>query len=457
MGIGTKYKRAFDWRLSSSDRVPAEAVEFAIRTLSRPEHLEFLEDLLSISRRRKNNNVVLGRLQMWLLNEISGDERTVKGLKARAEERGLNLYAEAPKDLDSESVRLKKAVENGVHFHRARANCIRQIGDGIAWRAFGFDRAAMRLLSERATKQHVTADGTTHELEAWAKPFDDGDGISLLNSVTNVLGIGDVTVAKKDGSGEILEVKASKTTSGRLTRQKQKMREVVKLLSLGQGTVEDREVTIQILEIVPENDLQALLQLLDRASRDGWSAGRISDCCYIECLNTIALKNSKEAPANLERLRTTAAGTFLKTGDQVSEMTSLDFLAFTPNCMPFSVFPFPPKACVELMAGAAAFRSYFNISAFFRELDRNGWRFNRSAETIVADSKGFATVADTVGEVEKDGFRVSIPPGYITRMAMELLRPSVIVRELDELHRQGQRARPEWDRVVYSGEPSVWE
>src|ERR1022692_1866735 len=400
-----RYRRAFDWRLTTSDRVPAEVATFAIRKLGLPEHLELLEEFLSISRRRRNNRMVLARLQSWLLTEIRNDEHSVKGLKKLAEENNISLdHGESPALKDAAS----KAVANGLFFHRAHANCIRQIVDGIAWRSFGYDQAVMRLLSERATKQQTLSEGTEHELREWARTFDSNNGIAILNALTNVLAVGDITVVKPDGSGEIIEIKASKNVSRRLTRQKQKMREVVELLNCGQGEIEDRTLTIFRVDIFPENDLNVLLKLLERASLDGWSAGRINACCYVECINTTAIKNAQDAIARLKESANAEAEVFVSEGDVVDVMNSLDVLAFTPNCMPFSIFPFPPKRCVELMTGIASYRSFFNRSAFFRELEQSGWKFKRKAAQIIAESGGFATEADVVGEVEKEGLRITI-------------------------------------------------
>jgi hypothetical protein len=410
-----------------------------------------------MSRRRRSNGVVLARLQLWLLAEISGDENSVKGLKAVAEQNGLSLDGEGWPTLEGEAAKLQNAVGNGLHFHRARANCIRQIGDGIAWRCFGYDRAVMRLLSQRATKQHTFAEGTMHELQEWAKRFDGHDGIAILNAITNVLAIGDVTVVRQDGSGEIIEVKASKSKSRRMTRQKQKMREVVELLNFGRGEVENKQLTIRRFDIFPENDLKVLLDLLDRASNEGWSAGRINDCCYVECINRPALRSSKDAIANFEALRAAYVKAFIANEDYVVEMTSLDVLAFTPNCMPFSIFPFPSKRCTELMTGVASFKSYFNVSAFFRELGRAGWKLKRSPDQIAAECGGFAAVADTIGEVEKDGVRITILPGYIMRMKMEMLRPSAIINELEEVQKLGRQNILRWNMILNGRESEIWD
>ena len=246
------------------------ASSFAFQRLALPDQLEWLEDLLSISRNRQKNGLVLRKLQLVLLFEIIEDENSVKGLKKLAEEKGLALHDTEALAQDEATKKLSAAVQNGLQFHRTRANSIRQIGDGIAWRSFGYDRAVMRLLSQRPTKQQVSLEGTALELQEWFRNSIKDQRIGVINAVTNTLGIGDITVANSDGSGEVIEVKASKVKSRRITRQKQQMREVVQLLNTGHGEIEEKENDDSPIRYFPEKGLEALLELLDwRAIRVG--------------------------------------------------------------------------------------------------------------------------------------------------------------------------------------------
>ena len=439
-----------------SDRVPTAVSGFVIHKLSHSHHLDLLEDFLSISRRRRSNGVILAKLQLWMLEEIINDENAIKGLKKLADEKGLKRDRIQPPTDDDKATRVEAAINNGLQFHRAHANCIRQIGDAIAWRSFGYDRAVMRLLSQRSTKQQVIAAGTAYELQQWAQALDRRQGVPILNALTNVLAIGDITVVNPDGSGEIIEVKASKTKSRRLTRQKKQMGEVVKLLNFGRGEVENKEIMILRFDIQPENDLNPLLQLLDQAGTEGWSTGKPNPCCYVECINSVALRNSKQSILHFEESRNIEVAPWISRGDYVVSMSSLDVLAFTPNCAPFSIFPFPAKRCVELMTGTTAYMSYFNVSAFLRELENSGWKVRRSPNQIATGADGIS-LADAIVEVEREGSRMTVSPGHVTRMQMEMLRPGVIVRQLDALQKLGPRNTPRWSFGLYDHEPEIWD
>ena len=64
---------------------------------------------------------------------------------------------------------------------------------------------------------------TINNLHKFADLFLKKDSIAIYNDITNFLRVGDITQIKKDGSIEIVEVKASKQRGSRITRQKQRI------------------------------------------------------------------------------------------------------------------------------------------------------------------------------------------------------------------------------------------
>lgn len=203
--------------------------------LSSSDFPDILEDFLAISRKRQANPTALARLQIHMLEELLLQEGAVKQYRQNLKELSKD-GSEANKDSTDEEY---KFYQKEIFFHRMYSNAIRGIGDGLAWRALGYDRAVMRLLGERETKQHLSSEGTLEEMREWSYHFETGSGIAILNALTNSLVFGDVTVARNDGSAEIVEVKANKTKSSRKIRQKHAMSEVVTLLSTGEGKNED--------------------------------------------------------------------------------------------------------------------------------------------------------------------------------------------------------------------------
>jgi hypothetical protein len=147
------YRRAFDWRLSKVDRdsIPSTAAAFV--TLSGDEYADIFEDYLTITRKRKSNRMAMAKVQLHLVEELLIAQAAAKQYRQKRDE--INAAMAKP-DAVVESMKTDIAiVERELFLHRAHANCIRAIGDGIAWRALGYDRAALRALSGKAVKQQI--------------------------------------------------------------------------------------------------------------------------------------------------------------------------------------------------------------------------------------------------------------------------------------------------------------
>jgi hypothetical protein len=297
----TKYRRSFDWKIGHGDTTPVASAAFA--RLFTSEYPDLLEDLLDMSRRRRQNRTTIAKLQIWMLQELLVQESAVKHYRETRQQLETDLERPSAEQMKDETEKKLGFVKEQLFFHRAYANCLRIIGDGIAWRSLGYDRLVMKSLAGAATKQHVSSEGTMQELVEWSMNFDSGQGVPILNSLTNCLAIGDVTVIKNDGTVEIVEVKGGKAKSSRTVRQKQKMREVVNFLSAGGGTMDDRFVEVERLDIVPENGLHELAQLLEESAPRGWAGKRISNCVHVDVSISAAPHQPKPPPLPSTRLR----------------------------------------------------------------------------------------------------------------------------------------------------------
>src|SRR5205807_9763685 len=178
--------------------------------------------------------------------------------------------------------------------------------------------------------QQITSPGTTEELREWARQFDQGSGVAILNSLTNWLTYGDITVVRNDGSVEVIEVKSSTTTSNRVVRQKQRMRELVTFLGTGKGSLEDKTVEVRTIDIVPENSLDVLRGLLQQTSSPpGYAASRISNSSYIECMDfRVAATGGQDG---LLAQRNSLIADWHERNDDVHANESLKCLGFSPN------------------------------------------------------------------------------------------------------------------------------
>lgn len=445
------YRRAFDWRLSRAEKESIPNVVAAFVGLSSDDYSEILEDYLTVTRKRKNNRTALAKVQLHLVEELMIAQAAIKHYRRKLEE--LNAQLGAAQSGEKESKEDIRFVERELFFHRAHANCFRAIGDGIAWRALGYDRAALRALSGNAVKQQILEQGTINELHQWSSNFDTGQGLAILNVLTNCLAVGDVTVIKKNGEIEIVEVKSNNADSGRVSRQKERMREVTDLIRTGTGTLEGQEVTISRFDIALQNDLSGLFHLLEQAGRSGYAGGPLNNCCYVEAFDFRAMGSTDKVwKQGIEQTRKDMAG-WEENKDLVIRTDSLDILAFTPNCAPFAVFPFPEKLCVELLTGAKNYGCFLNLSELGREFERHGWQVEKWPHELMKEDADNST---PVFRLKRNGMHPEVSPLDIMRIQMETIRPAVIIQTLNAIFELGPRGLPPSAFVVYEGEKNVW-
>ena len=420
----------------------------AITRLSTSDFPDILEDFLEISRKRRSNWTALARLQTHMLEEVLLQENTVKHYRTTLRELEDRMgAATADPQLASDI----EFVKRELFLYRMYANAVRGIGDGVAWRTLGYNRAITRLMSERETKQWVTSEGLVQELREWSWHFERGTGLAILNALTNCLAIGDVTVVRPDDSVEIIEVKSSNTKSGRKVRQKQKMSEVVTLLDSGAGQTENRDVQIEILPVTPETGLDQIQELLHTASQRGMAARKISNCLYAEALDFQRMDDPGELRKRAEELRDGVVGEWERNGDFVIDFNSLDTVAFTPNCAPFAIHPFDARTCVDLLVGSKFYITYLNHNAVEREFENRGWIVEETTEQLAQQGE-----KEAVMTVTKEGFHVRIPPADFMRLQMEALRAKTLIEAYEAKRKQGPR-RGEYILGLFSGESEVWD
>jgi hypothetical protein len=180
-----------------------------------PEEIEMmLEDQLHITLVRRDSPLPLFKVQMSMLADLVSSEHAISHYKrAKPEQQpqpGSNVQ---DKDKLEEGLRL---IDREIHFHQAICRAVRDIGDGIAWRLFDYDRVTLTMIANRPASKHINLAGLEPELIEFSRAFDSRKGAAVLNDLTNFLKLADVTVRKDDGTFELVEVKAGHKSSGRL-------------------------------------------------------------------------------------------------------------------------------------------------------------------------------------------------------------------------------------------------
>jgi len=435
--LANKYRRAFKWRVSRGGDGIESGVAGAVH-LATSDYPEILEDYLYVSRKRRNNKTAISKLQLQMLNDILVQERSIKHYKEK-------LSA----DSDVSAPAAQNFIKSQVFAHGLISNTIRQIGDGIAWRSFGYDRFTQRVLCSHPVKQTVLAEGTVAELDEWSSINDEQGRMAVFNALTNCIGIGDITAVDANGDVELIEVKSGKGKGGRLVRQKNRLKHAAGILNTGTGVVEGKSITSGSLPIVPKNYLAELNTMLQQAGDDGWSSGLLAPHCHVECIDLKKLgKHDQVAPKLDEAYR---RHTVKWNQDLASRGCSLDAINFIPNVAPFSIFPFDDRTCIELATGAKFFTSHINAAEVIRQFEASGWLVECALDEAIEKTKGEAVLI-----VTKGGFFCHIPPGDFAKLQFEMLDPSTLIDECELISGSDPKIAGGYGVWTYAGEAAQW-
>jgi hypothetical protein len=199
------------------------------------------------------------------------------------------------------------------------------------------------------------------------------------------------------------------------------------------------------------DDLRGLIQ---EAERSGYAARRLSNFLYVECIDVGAIKDIDGVLAELNAKENRELADWSASKDFVTLMSSSDLISFSPNCAPFSVFPFPSKTCIDLLTGVKSYRTHFNFAALGREFERMGWAVERNTQQLHEEQGSLETGFFVVS---KGGFHATVPPADIMRLQAETMRPKVLISELEEIRRMGPEVTLPNTLVIYEGEAQIWD
>jgi len=419
-----------------------------------PEELEMmLEDQLHITLVRRDSPLPLFKVQMSMLTDLVTSEHAIAHYKKAKEERERQPGNDVPgKDQLEEELRF---IDREIHFHQAICRAIRDIGDGIAWRLFDYDRVTLAMIANRPASKHINLAGLEPELIEFSRAFDSREGAAVLNDLTNFLKLADVTIRKDDGTFELVEVKAGHKSSGRITRQKQALRRTVALLNTGVG--EDEELMISQLEVTPESYIRNIAKVIQEAEKRGAATQRIGDYMMVECTDfEKAGEIGLEAVKQILNQGRECTRKWSKAGDIVLDLVSQDKYMDVKNYAPFSIYPLSEKTRVRLMIGSLFLVSYLNVSAVLRYTEERGWKVVKTPEEHHEEHKKSNTTDEWLATVRKGPLTSAVPPQLFGRLGFEFLKPKSLVDILEARLSAGPTETAK-NLINITGEAQLWD
>ena len=405
-----------------------------------------LKDLFDKSIQAHYGNYSLVDLQAELLayiifvDSVSKKYLRWKGLFGKA----LNQLAEHNALLE----RIKRAQSRieDMQGYAAAAKLVdsqlRSIGDGIAWRFLNYDRAALRLLAEHAyVSVPEMGAGLHEEMKKFQSLVDEGYSV-LMNSITNFLRVGDVTIYDKTTDKfELVEVKAGMQQTPRTLRQGKYMALIQEGLDEGSHSIAGATLTKMMSKAPLLTYVRSVESTMAKAEQKLGSSRLFGE--YLS-VGVFALRKIIDncSEDDMQRLQETIIKRCMsvirrKTDIPLPLMTNIfPMLHFSPILAPYAVFPIDQNRRFELLTGDFWVISQLNISGLARWLENRGWETRIvSLPDKVPDSGEFTHVP--ILQVWKGKKGIEIGLDILAIAAMEFWMPESIERMIVTIFNEG--------------------
>jgi len=419
---------------------------------------DVIEDYLYISKKRFNNKLCMFKLQISIFHEIAINIKILDQYKDLEEKL---IEDEKKGDISKEDLEHEQRhIRSEIYGTNILNKALREIADGIVWKYLKYNRAILYMLADKQPIDTIRLDeGTLNNLYEFSDAFLDPGSVAIYNDITNFLRVGDITQINEDDSIEIIEVKASKKRGKRITRQKERMSEIVEFFNTGITNYDGKLLKIENSSIKQKTYLSLMKNAILKARHKGFETLLLGTYLILEITDYSKETSSSEFISYFESRHKTIREEWSKNNDFIYSSFFIDKMDYSKNCAPFSIYPFNIETCTDIMMGRLMIRVLFNFSEFMRILKKSGWKI---ADTLINKSKneikslrGKDINSVSLLKINKGPFTLDVPPSLIARMQYELLAPSVLLEEFEELYNRGPQ-KEDYFLTNYMDEKKLW-
>jgi hypothetical protein len=418
---------------------------FTISTNNRyyTENKWILKDLFEKSLKAKHGEYSLFEIQFEILGYIlaanSANKKYTRWKNLIAKALNTLVNKKAPKDRIIKAQNRLEFLQNSELATQFFIGQLRSIGDGIAWWFLDYDRAILRILTEHPyVSIPELGKGLEAEIYRCAElasekiPF-------LLNTITNFLRIGDITIYDKSSdSYKLVEVKAGKMHDSRTLRQGKYLSLVQEALDTGSQNIADPEITH--MKIVSKKPLLTYIKILENAmneAKDKIISSRVFgeylsfSICYLRKIIDIPSEYNTITESTFDRcfsIRKQKEDLILPVFTNI-----LHTLHFSRMLAPYTIFPIEKELRFSLISGDFLLFCLINVHGLARWLRKRGWEVN--VLSIPNDRLDFSTTKYLyvpILQVRRTSSKIGaeIPLDQICGAAMELWMPESIERSI---------------------------
>jgi hypothetical protein len=424
----------------------------------RPTIIGFIERLQLASTAEEWFDLHRDLLVEFGARQDAADE-ALPALKSQIETEIRELAQQDPKPIEE----LKKKQESLERVRRlklvavAGQHILRQIADGISWRALRYDRRAFSILGEGERVGRLAVGiGRDAEIVALGQLWQEEGVFAIHNDLTNCIRRGDLTAIRAhDGMLDVtlIEVKAGHAPED--SPQMSRLKRATELLREGR-LLTDEGVVVH-LTVVPaqyETYLSLLPDLIARARRDGYAWARPHECLLIGASDFRVWANRADefmARSVAERRRVGWGGGEPDTLDWLSSLRRIRDRGWSFSSMaPYTIFALPAEDVADVIMGFIDLATSLRLDLLESALSRDDVEV-RVARPGEAAKLFLVAIRREVG--------LELPPHLREQMMVELMTPDSLFAAIDYvLALNEERPSEANDRrvVVFADEADVW-
>jgi hypothetical protein len=444
-----------------SIRKTLEAPEFA-RGIWNPTTRawrDVVEDYLRISRIRMNNKLSMFKLQLQLISDIVNNYGHIEQYRKVQEE--IEEKKATGKNLSEQEQIDDRHIRSEIIGLEIINKALREVADGIVWRYFDYNRAILYLLADKQPIDPLVIDaGMIKTLHEFGEVFLEPDDFAIINDITNFLRVGDITRIKKDKTIELIEVKSTKKRGRRITRQKERMAELVEFFNTGMGEYDGKKMIIRESRVKQRNFLKTLHDSILKARKKGYDSVLIGNHLILDIADAEKVNDFDAMLNYFDNKHRSVKDKWSKDKDLVFGNFFINKLEYSRNYAPFSIFPYGDDICTDVMMGRLHIHFQINLSDFMRLFEKNGWNiidcifFKSEKELEKMRKEQIENISWLL--VEKEGVHIHIPPVTFGRIQFELIHPRTMLEDLEEILKTDPDKSHELFLTNYLDEKSVW-
>jgi hypothetical protein len=334
---------------------------------------------------------------------------------------------------------------------------LRQIADGIAWRALGYERRLFDILGEGDRVGRLASGvGREAELAELQRLWDEEKVFAIHNDLTNCLRHGDLTAIRPGRSAleiNLLEIKAGRCPGD--TPQLRRMGRAIALLREGRQIRDGEMVRVTVVPAPYETYLGLLSELISTARQAGYAWVRPHECLLVGAVDyriwgRCPESFSRESEAEKRRLNWTSekSNTLAWTA---SQRRIRDRKWSFSSLAPYTVFPLSAEDVADVVMGFVDVFCALDITLLERALTRDGLSV-RVARPGPAQSLFLDAQRGRVG--------LRLPPHLREQMQIELMTPDALRKAIDhvlDINLSNPSQIKDRRIVVFADEAETWK